>query len=293
MFDLLELDDSGWRRDGEPWTPTRPFYAVLGDPIAHSLSPAMHNAALREREIDAEYLPLRITAAQLPLLKDRVFGKHLVGFNVTAPHKAAVAAMCEGRTEQARDLGVVNTVKISDGHWFGHNTDSGGIMSVVSQIWRDGERPEQVFVLGAGGSARAALDAMLRWGVPQLEVRDRSAEGRGRIRSWLEGRAVGDEVRVTELTPAETKAGDESSLWLCCLAGGVPCLPYLPVAAGQRQTVLLDLRYGNQRSVEEAPLGFEFSDGLPILLVQGGLSFAWWCGLPVPWSRMRDALQSR
>ncbi len=56
MYDVLEPGADGWLRGGEPWEPTQPFYAVLGDPIAHSLSPAMQNAALREREIEAEYL---------------------------------------------------------------------------------------------------------------------------------------------------------------------------------------------------------------------------------------------
>ncbi len=162
MFEVLELDAEGWRRDGEPWVPTRPFYAVLGDPIAHSLSPAMQNAALMEREIDAEYHPVRIQASGLRRLKDSPVGQQLVGFNVTAPHKQAVSALCDGRTEQARDLGAVNTVKIEDGKWLGHNTDSGGVLTVVSQTWRDEERPERVVILGAGGSGRGAIDAMLR-----------------------------------------------------------------------------------------------------------------------------------
>ncbi len=290
MFDLLEIDESGWRRDGEAWTPTRPFYAVLGDPIRHSLSPAMHNAALLEREFDAEYLPLQITAEQLPLLKEARLGEYLVGFNVTAPHKEAVAALCDGRTDQARDLGAVNTVKQEDGKWLGHNTDSGGIMTVVAQVWRDGERPDRVVVLGAGGSARAAIDAMLRWGVPRLEVRNRSEAGRRRLQEWLVAADRADQVVIGELTRDADPAAAESTLWLCCLAGGVPCVPFLPVAAGERQSLLMDLRYGDQRPAENVPLGFEGTDGLPVLLVQGGLSFAWWCGPPVPWAVMRDAL---
>ncbi len=290
MFEVLELDAEGWRRDGEPWVPTRPFYAVLGDPIAHSLSPAMQNAALMEREIDAEYHPVRIQASGLRRLKDSPVGQQLVGFNVTAPHKQAVSALCDGRTEQARDLGAVNTVKIEDGKWLGHNTDSGGVLTVVSQTWRDEERPERVVILGAGGSGRGAIDAMLRWGVPKLEIHNRSAAGQEAIRSWLKGRETEAEVLVTGLTPDAEPPLTGSSLWISCLAGGVSSAPYLPDAAGERQAVLLDLRYGDQLPQDEVPLGFEFLDGLPVLLMQGGLSFAWWCGPPVPWAAMRDAL---
>ena len=265
-------------------------YAVLGHPIGHSLSPAMHNAALMAREIDAEYHPLRITAGQLRRLKDGPRSADLVGFNVTAPHKEAVATLCDGRTDQARDLGTVNAVKVEDGKWLGHNTDSGGILTVVSQAWRDEDRPEQVIVLGAGGSARAAADAMLRWGVPQLEIRNRSAVGQESMRRWLAGRETDTEIEVTGLQAVAEPLLTTSTLWVCCLSGGVSCVPYLPVAAGERQTLLLDLRYGDQLPPEEPPLGFEFLDGLPVLLVQGGLSFAWWCGPPVPWNAMRDAL---
>jgi len=292
MFDVLELDGAGWRRAGEIWRPASPFYAVLGDPIAHSLSPAMQNAALMEREVDAEYHLLRITSGQLRRLKDGPQGADLVGFNVTAPHKEAVAALCDGRTDQARDLGAVNVVKVEDGKWLGHNTDSGGILTVVSQAWRDEERPERVVVLGAGGSGRAAVDAMLRWGVPHLEIRNRSGAGQEAMRRCLAGRETDTEILIKGLQPVAEPPPPPptSTLWVCCLAGQVSCVPYLPIAAGERQALLLDLRYGAQLPPEEPPLGFEFLDGLPVLLMQGGLSFAWWCGPPVPWTAMRDAL---
>ncbi|MFT5233061.1 MAG: shikimate dehydrogenase [Candidatus Krumholzibacteriia bacterium] len=294
MYDVLELSGDGWRLGGEPWTPTKPFYAVIGDPIEHSLSPAIQNAALQEREIDTEYHPLRITSSQLRLLKDSPLSEHLVGFNVTAPHKKAVARLCDGRTDQARDLDAVNTVKVEDGKWMGHNTDSGGVLTVVSQAWQDGERPDKVIVLGAGGSGRAAIDAMLRWGVPELEVRNRSQAGQDVARRWLSKRqkdgSSDTKITVTGLLGHDGKSLDHSSLWIGCLAGGVSLAPFLPDAAGERQALLLDLRYGDQRPDEFAPLGFELIDGLPVLLMQGGLSFAWWCGPPVPWPTMREAL---
>jgi shikimate dehydrogenase len=289
MYDVLEPGADGWLRGGEPWEPTQPFYAVLGDPIAHSLSPTIQNAALREREIDTEYVPVRIDAGRLRSLKDGPLGRLLAGFNVTAPHKEAVAALCDGRTEQARDMGAVNTVKVEDGRWLGHNTDSGGVLTVVAQIWGAGTPPEQAVVLGAGGSARAAVDALLRWDIPRVEVHSRSAEGRARLAGWLESRELADRVDLRPLAegpPAPTG----SSIWICCLAGGVDASGWLPAAAGEAPAVLLDLRYGDQLPANQAPLGFRFSDGLPVLLMQGGLSFAWWFGPPVPWSAMSGAL---
>ena len=290
MLDVLELGAEGWRRNGEPWVPLRPFYGVLGDPVAHSLSPNMHNAALRVREIDAEYLAIRMEAGMLRQLKEGEASRLLAGFNVTAPLKEAVAALCDGRTDQARDIGAVNTVRIEDGKWLGHNTDSGGISTVLAEAWQGEKPPAKAIVLGAGGSARAAVEAMVQWEVPQVEIRNRSAAGRQRIGQWLKRRGLAGSVTVGPLNDADGAVPDSSTLWICCLAAGVDVMPFLPVAAGPEAALLMDLRYGDQLPSGNPPLGFSFLDGLPVLLMQGGLAFAWWFGPPVPWSVMRDAL---
>ena len=290
MVDLLTLGPDGWLRDGRNWTPDAPFYGVMGDPIDHSLSPVMQSAALTEREIDAEYLPIRISTGQLRQLKGSPAAQRLAGFNVTAPLKEAVAELCDGRTDQARDLGAVNTVRVEGERWLGHNTDSGGILTVLSEAWSAEEPPRRAIVLGAGGSARAAVDALLRWEVPAVEVRNRSEAGRRRFAQWLDQRGVAERVQVEGLTADGALADERPTVWVCCLAGGVVATPFLPPAAADVPTLLLDIRYGDQLPDSSRPLGFGFSDGLPVLLMQGGLSFAWWFGPPVPWPVMRDAL---
>jgi shikimate dehydrogenase len=290
MSEVLELGAAGWLRNGEAWQPRRPFYGVMGNPVSHSLSPAMQNAALIEREIDAEYLALRLEPGQLRSLKAGEAARHLAGFNVTAPLKEAVGALCDGRTDQARNVGAVNTVRLEDGKWLGHNTDSGGILTVLSQAWPPAAPPPRAVVLGAGGSARAAVDALLRWEVPRVEVRNRSQGGRDRIRHWLAGRGSTGAVQVGPLAGAAEEGPATPTVWVCCLAAGVPTAPFLPPAAGPEPSLLLDLRYGNQLPAENPPLGFIHVDGLPVLLMQGGLSFAWWFGPPVPWQTMREAL---
>ncbi len=290
MADVLELGSDGWLLNGESWQPDEPFYAVLGDPVAHSLSPRMHNAGLKERELDQLYLAVRITAGQLRALKNSVAGSFLSGFNVTAPLKEAVSAVCDGRTDQARDLGAVNTVRVENGKWLGHNTDSGGCLTVLSQAWLEKGIPDEAVVLGAGGSGRAAVDALIRWEVPQITVQNRSASGRDRMKKWLNSRGLAQRVQVEKLPVSYPRNPDCNKVWVCCLSGGVPVSSYLPEASGDHSALLLDLRYGDQRPVEDAPEGFIFSDGLPVLMMQGGLSFAWWFGPPVPWQAMRDAL---
>lgn len=290
MSEILELGSEGWLQDGHLWEPNGPFYAVMGDPIGHSRSPAMQNAALAEREIDADYLPMRMSVGQLAQLKKSDAGQLLAGFNATAPLKEAVASLCDGRTDQARGLGAVNTVKVEDGKWLGHNTDSGGILAVLSQAWVAEEQPQRAVVLGAGGSARAAVDALARWGIPAIEVRNRSASGQDRFRTWAKKQEYGDRVQVGGLQADREAVPEAPVVWVCCLAGGVPSSPFLPDAAGSGGALLLDLRYGDQLPDDSPPLGFQFSDGKPVLLMQGGLSFTWWFGPPVPWVAMREAL---
>ncbi len=289
MNDLVRLTAEGPVRAGEPWRPAGPFHAVVGWPVGHSLSPLLHNAALDDREIPGEYVALEVDAADLPRLKTDPAFASLAGFNVTAPHKEAVAALCDGRTDRARDLGAVNTVKVDQGRWLGHNTDSGGVLTVLSQAWQDAPPPAAV-VLGAGGSARAAVDALARWDVERIVVLNRSATGRERFAGWLADRTYGDRVRVLALDQAVTDPPVAPIVWVCCLAGGVSAEPYLPPAAGAQPALLLDLRYGDQLPAAEPPLGSRFVDGLPVLLMQGGLAFAWWHGPPVPWTAMQAAL---
>ena len=291
MGEILEFGPEGWLLGGHAWRPDGPFYVVMGDPIAHSLSPRMQGAALMDRELDNQYLPLRITAGQLRQLKNSPEADLLRGFNVTAPLKEAVAALCDGRTDQARDLGTVNTVRVEDGKWMGHNTDSGGTLAVLSQAWPKEERPDQAVVLGAGGSAHAAVDALVRWDVPKIVVQNRSKAGQNKMRQWLSRRGLSGKVSVEGLPAGSAPKASSSKVWVCCLAGGVPVAQFLPSSADGNTVLFLDLRYGDQRPQEDLPPDIRFTDGLPVLMMQGGLSFAWWFGPPVPWQAMRDSLE--
>jgi shikimate dehydrogenase len=290
MKDILELGLSGWLRNGLPWEASRPFYGVLGDPIAHSLSPAMHNAALAERELDHEYVPIRLEPEQVQRLHEWSDCGGLAGFNVTAPLKEIVTGVCDDLTDPARTLGAVNTVKVENGTWKGHNTDSGGILTVLTEAWTADKPALKATVLGTGGSARAAVDALARWGAESITVQAHSAEGLERFENWVRAHGDYQQVTVESLPQDAVPAPDQPEVWLCCLKGSVDARAYLPDAAGTDPALLMDLRYGSQLPDGQAPLGFQFADGLPVLLMQGVLSFAWWFGPPIPIRIMQSAL---
>ena len=121
--------------DGRPWTAPGSLLAVVGDPISHSLSPIIHNEALRARGLPGVYVPLRIPAGELGRLIRiaPLIGLH--GFNVTAPLKHEAAGLCAELTPVAKAVGAVNTVRITDAGWVGHNTDVGGVRRVLESVW--------------------------------------------------------------------------------------------------------------------------------------------------------------
>ena len=136
-------------------------YAVIGNPIAHSLSPALHNAGFRNRKMDAAYLPFRV--ADLNDFLRAIPRLRIAGFSVTLPHKQKLLRFLDGCDPLAKAIGAVNTVAVrANGKLFGYNTDSLGVLrALTGNLERKGSR---VLILGAGGAARAVAFTLTREG---------------------------------------------------------------------------------------------------------------------------------
>jgi len=261
---------------------------VVGDPVGHSLSPVIHGAALADRGLGHEYLALEVGPDDFAALQASPQADHLMGFNVTSPLKEIAARLCGRLTPTAARLGVVNTVRREpDGSWLGHNTDSGGLLMVLSAARGESAPATTTAVLGTGGAARAAVDALDRWGAPLVTLFYHTEPSRKAFADWLQ--TAGYSVPV-KLAPLATASEDPAGIWINALDRAVAVTPLLPVAAPSEGTLLIDLRYGSDLQAESYPLGFQVIDGKPLLVMQGGLSFAWWFGPPVPWLAMRAAL---
>jgi shikimate dehydrogenase len=151
---------------------------VIGDPISHSRSPLVHNFWLAEFGLEGNYEARRVTAGELPEFLGALGHNGYRGCNVTLPHKEAVARLVDRTTELSRLLGAVNTVWLdSDGRLHGDNTDVYGFVANLDQEapdWR--ERTKVALILGAGGAARAVLLALVRCGVDQIVIANRTLE---------------------------------------------------------------------------------------------------------------------
>jgi shikimate dehydrogenase len=149
---------------------------IFGDPVQHSLSPRMQNAAIEAANLDAVYVPFRVTEAQLcdALRGMRAMGMR--GVNLTLPHKEAACGLVDGLDEHARLSGAVNTIVNDNGQLVGYNTDGQGLLKALKQELDVEAEGRRVILLGAGGACRAALVSLCRSGAAWVGVANRTRE---------------------------------------------------------------------------------------------------------------------
>ena len=267
---------------------------VIGYPVEHSSSPAMHNAALARTELDFAYLPFAVPpdrVAEVPVAM-RTLG--IRGLNVTVPHKVAVMEGLDEISEEARVIGAVNTIANQDGRLTGYNTDAEG---VIVSLRADGgldSLPAAVTLLGAGGAARAILYALLQAEeVEEVLLLNRTVEKAEALAADLdpESRRVrvgtlggGDAIGVAGLLINATSVGMHPR-------PDASPLPD-PSVLHDRLTVL-DIVYKPRRTrllaqAEEA--GARTVDGLGMLVHQGARAFEIWTGVAAPVEVMKQAL---
>jgi shikimate dehydrogenase len=260
---------------------------VIGDPVEHSRSPRMHNAASAALGLDRIYVALHVAPADLAAAVRGLRALGVEGVNVTVPHKAAAVALCDELGDEARDAGAVNTLSFPPGGSLrGDLTDGLGLVAALAQV------PERAVVLGAGGSARAAGAALLRAGTRSVTVVARRLETADRLADALSDLTSGAEV-VAASTVTATAGG---LLVHCTPVGGIAALKQLPVPADviERMDAVADFAYradGSPTPLAQAALaaGLPVVDGLELLVRQGALSFERWTGIEPPLAVMRRA----
>ena len=262
---------------------------IIGDPVAHSMSPAMQNAAFAAMGLPHRYELLRTPADDLAGAVERLRRDDILGANVTIPHKERIGRLLDNVEETARRIGAVNTIFKRGGRLRGDNTDAGGFSDALREkgVEVSGRR---VLLLGAGGAARACADQLIRLGA-QLVIANRSQERLDELVAAVPA-MVGPGHSVGALSPAPrsldgydvvvnaTSLGlhDEDAL------DGVPLRPDLAVVdivATKDETPLV-------RRARET--GCVVVDGLIMLLHQGVRAFRLWTGVDAPIAAMRAAL---
>ena len=266
---------------------------LIGDPVEHSMSPVMHNAAFRELGLDYVYLPFRVKKEEVGGAIEGMRALNLRGLNVTIPHKVAVLRLLDKLDPLAAKIGAVNTIVNEDGRLTGYNTDAGGFLQA---LLAKGVEPggKSVAVIGAGGAARAITfilaDKKARLVIlNRAEELDWAKELAGRIRQTF-----GQEVEALELNRGNlTEVLKKADVVVNATSVGMsPNIGETSVEADLLRPglVVYDIVYNpiKTRLLREAEAaGAKTIGGLDMLVWQGALAFEMWTGQKAPVDLMK------
>jgi len=267
---------------------------VIGDPIEHTMSPVMHNAAFKEIGIDYVYVPFRVKPEKLGEAISGMRALNIRGLNVTIPHKVTVLQFLDKLDPLAEKIGAGNTIVNEDGVLTGYNTDATGFLQAVLE---EGVEPEgkKVVILGAGGASRAISFILADRGA-DLVILNRRLE-----LDWAEelahriSQTFRQKVSALELNPENLKKALESAdiLVNATSVGMNPDVDQTLVSADLLRPglIVFDIVYNPVKTKllrEAEAAGAEIIGGLDMLVWQGAIAFEKWTGRQAPVELMRE-----
>lgn len=280
--------------------------AVFGDPVAHSLSPQLHNPALLAAGIDAQYIRLHITGAEFTEALRTIRDLGFIGTNCTIPHKFNALAAMDEVDELARKLGVVNTVVFEGDQMIGFNSDGPGFVRAIREEFNVDLRDLRVLILGAGGGAgRAVATQCAVEGCERLVLVNRTAEKALSLKQDLtpyfdDDRLQGAHDRLEAIEWEESalapQIGDiDLIVNASCVGMKRTDAALLPAHLLAPHHLVYDMIYSPPRTrllTDAASMGARTANGLSMLLHQGAISFECWFNRQAPLEAMRKGLKS-
>ncbi len=247
------------------------WFAVLGNPISHSLSPFMHDTWLRDQNIDASYLPILVEEDRLAEAVEALKLLGCSGWNVTVPYKTSILPLLDEIDVSASGIGAVNTVvKTEDGKLIGYNTDGLGFIRSLGSI----KPSSNILLIGAGGAARGIAHAFKQSGYSSLTIANRTLENAEKIIADI---GVGQAI---SLPKAEEQVG-QYDIIVQTTSLGLASNQKLPIRLkGVKQdAIVADIVYNPLVTpfLEEAnKYNVQTVNGLGMLVHQGALAFSYW-----------------
>ncbi len=266
-------------------------YAIIGDPIAHTLSPAIHNAAFKSLNMNRVYVPFRVRENELGRAFAGLKSLGVLGINVTMPHKSSVLRLLDTIDATAKEIGAVNTVVRKGAGFHGYNTDGEAAVTVLSRLGSLSDR--KIVILGAGGTA-SAIAYQLAKTAESIVILNRTRSKGARLA-----------YDITKRKGASCQAYPLDRRNICREAArGDLLINTIPVSVFPRlgkiliqerlvtrDMLLMDVNYESKSDfLSEAKLsGATIIDGIEMLIGQAALSFKLWTGLDAPINVMRKA----
>ena len=274
---------------------------MIGDPIAHSFSPDMHNAAIDALGIDYCYVAFHVLPDRVGEAVNGLRGFGILGLNVTIPHKLAVMEHVDQISEEALAVGAVNTIHNEEGNLTGHNTDVYGVTTAIERVAGLSRFPEACVVLGAGGAARAVTYALGRRDeVKRVTILNRTVERAESLAVDME-KITGKQIVPAALDRAsEKKAFDDAGLVVNTTSLGMypnaDPSPLVNEDAIRPDLVLYDTVFNPLETTlmrQFKAKGAPAYGGLDMLVYQGARSFEIWTGTEPPTDVMKQAVVGR
>jgi len=280
----------------------RKIVGIIGYPIGHSVSPAMHNAAFQKLGIDYEYIPFEVEPEDLKEAIDGLRALHIAGFNVTIPHKETIVPLLDEVTKLAKTIGAVNTVENQEGKLVGYNTDGPGFIDSLREDVNFEPKGKKVVILGAGGASRGISTLLAEVGVKSLTLSDVIEDKARELADYLNSYEKVS-CRAVKIGGSDFKDNiDQADLLVNASPVGMhPKINESPLPEKIKlnpKLLVYDLVYNPAETkllkIAKAA-GCKTASGLGMLVRQGALAFTIFTGEEAPidimWQAAREALR--
>jgi shikimate dehydrogenase len=276
---------------------TTSIYGIFGHPVKHSLSPDMHNSAFNELGLNSVYVAFDIDPENIEEATRAIRVMGIKGINITIPHKQTIIPFLDEVSPDAKLTGAVNTVKNENGKLSGFNTDVGGFLRAIREDLDFTPEGKTLFLIGAGGAARAVLSAFCMNGGAIVHIADIFKDKATELADQFKANFPNIVIEIIEMenqSAISEKFAQADILVNASPAGmdGVGAHD-IPLTSLNKKAVVYDLVYKptNTKLLQDAKeLGHKASGGLTMLLYQGAESFEIWTGENAPVEVMRKAL---
>jgi len=254
------------------------WFAVIGDPIEHSKSPAMHNAWFEELSIDATYIPVHVSSENLESAVAGLKTLGASGWNITIPHKTAIIPYLDELDELAQKMGAVNTVvRTKEGRLKGYNTDGVGFVRSLEEAVGKSHKDKPVLLIGAGGAARGIAFAMQQQGYMNLTIANRTVANAQAI---VDEMGIGNAISLAEAEETLADFGILVQMTSAGLATGNFSMPF-SLERLTKGAIVADIVYNPLmtpflKAAEEK--GATVVTGLGMFVHQGAIAFEHWLG---------------
>ncbi len=267
----------------------QPHYLLIGNPIGHSISPIMHNAALQHHNLPGEYIAVSVSGSEISSLIAHCNKPAFLGANITIPHKETLFDVVDALSEEAIEIGAINTLVKSENKLVGHNTDAFGFLAPIEEFEEDLEG-ERAVIFGTGGATKAIVYALKSWNVAEIVLVSRRPD------NYTDS----DDDKIIRCNYDNwTAYAEEASIIVNATPLGMyPNVDASPVRDNEtdilKGKICYDIVYNPRETkflqqaqkVDGVPIG-----GLDMLIYQGAKSFKLWTGYDFPVGLVRMRLE--